>query len=34
MRVPFAVWMALARAHARADDSGQAQGLLGESDPG
>jgi len=34
MRVPFAVWMALARAHAQADDSGQAQGLLGESDPG
>jgi hypothetical protein len=34
MRVPFAVWMALARAHAQADDTGQAQGLLGESDPG
>ena len=30
MRLPFAVWMALARAHAEADDSGQAQGLLGE----
>ena len=33
MRLPFAVWMALARAHAVADDSGQAQGLLGASDP-
>ena len=31
MRLPFAVWMALARAHAVADDSGQAQGLLGAS---
>ena len=30
MRLPFAVWMALARAHAEADDSGQAKGLLGE----
>lgn len=34
MRVPFAVWMALARARAEADDSGQAQGLLGEPEPG
>jgi hypothetical protein len=34
MRVPFAVWMALARAHAEADLIGQAQGLLGQSDPG
>jgi len=31
MRLPFAVWMALARAHAVADDSGRAQGLLGAS---
>jgi len=32
MRVPFAVWMALARAQAECDESGQAQGLLGSVD--
>ena len=32
MRVPFAVWMALARAYAEPDDSAPAQGLLGPAD--
>jgi hypothetical protein len=34
MRVPFAVWMVLARAHAEADTSSRAQGLLGDPEPG
>jgi hypothetical protein len=34
MRVPFAVWMALARAPAQADTRTEAQGLLGAPDPG